>query len=169
MNLKELQANWNEFGETDPLYAILTVQGKEHNNWDVDEFFASGKKEIEELASYVRSLGAEMTGRRALDFGCGVGRLTQALAGYYDDVCGVDIAQTMVERARGFNSHSERCKYFVNETGDLRMFPDQDFDLIYSNITLQHMAPQHSKGYIREFVRLLSPSGLLVFQLPSAA
>lgn len=168
MNLKELQANWNEFGETDPLYAILTVQGKDNNNWDEEDFFASGKKEIEELASYISSLRFQMTGSRALDFGCGVGRLTQALTGFYQEVCGVDIAHTMVARARRFNRHGDRCTYYVNDRTHLRIFPDQSFDLIYSNITLQHMTPEYSKEYIREFVRLLTDSGLLIFQLPSA-
>jgi SAM-dependent methyltransferase len=50
----------------------------------------------------------------------------------------------------------------------LKLFNDNDFDFIYSNITLQHMAPRYSQKYIQEFLRILSPEGLLVFQLPDA-
>jgi hypothetical protein len=39
-------------------------------------------------------------------------------------------------------------------------------DLIYSRITLQHMPPTLQQGYIGEFVKLLAPAGLAVFQIP---
>ena len=48
----------------------------------------------------------------------------------------------------------------------LRLFPDQHFDFIYSHITLQHIEPKLSARYIREFVRVLAPGGVLIFQLP---
>ncbi|MGB2888943.1 MAG: class I SAM-dependent methyltransferase, partial [Candidatus Acidiferrales bacterium] len=41
------------------------------------------------------------------------------------------------------------------------------FDFIYSSFTLQHMAPRYAKGYLREFMRVLAPGGVLVFNLPS--
>jgi 2-polyprenyl-3-methyl-5-hydroxy-6-metoxy-1,4-benzoquinol methylase len=51
---------------------------------------------------------------RALDFGCGVGRLTQALATHYDKVDGVDISWEMINLARRHNQHGDRVKYFAN-------------------------------------------------------
>lgn len=50
---------------------------------------------------------------------------------------------------------------------DLARFPDGTFTFIYSTLVLQHMEPQFSKGYIREFVRVLAPGGVLAFQLPA--
>ncbi len=49
--------------------------------------------------------------RRALDFGCGVGRLTQALARHFNIVDGVDIAPSMIELANQFNRSGGRCRY----------------------------------------------------------
>ena len=168
MDLKELQMHWNEFGRTDPLYAILTYEGKENNRWDGEEFFASGDKEVDELMSYIASLGLKVQPGKALDFGCGVGRLTQALTKHFAEVSGVDIAPSMIELANKYNRHGSRCHYYLNGSSDLRLFSNDTFDFVYSHITLQHMAPRYSQEYIREFLRILSPAGLLAFQLPAA-
>lgn len=168
MDLKELQTHWNEFGKIDPLFAILTEAGKEGNKWDLEEFFASGKKEIDNLMEHVGSLGLQVKRGSALDFGCGVGRLSQALASHFIEVSGVDIASSMIDLADKYNHHRDRCTYYLNREGSLKIFKNDSFDFIYSNITLQHMAPRYSQGYIQEFLRILSPDGLLVFQLPAA-
>jgi ubiquinone/menaquinone biosynthesis C-methylase UbiE len=136
-------------------------------SWDVEAFFATGVTEIRSLMEDIARLGVTVGSGRALDFGCGVGRLSQGLAAYFDEVCGVDIAPSMIEQARSYNAHGERCRYYLNQSGDLGQFADASFDLIYSNITLQHIEPRYSKEYLREFLRVLAPQGLLVFQLPS--
>jgi ubiquinone/menaquinone biosynthesis C-methylase UbiE len=45
-------------------------------------------------------LRRHVTGRRALDFGCGTGRSTRLFRSYGFDVIGVDIAPSMIEGAR---------------------------------------------------------------------
>ncbi len=167
MDIKKLQKNWNEFGKTDPFWSILAYPDKKINKWQINEFFETGIKEIDEVMKYIKSLGIEISRRKALDFGCGVGRLTQALVYYFDEVYGIDIASSMIELANKYNRHGKKCKYYLNETDDLTLFPDNSFDFIYTNITLQHMEPRYSKAYIKEFLRVLIPHGLLIFQLPS--
>jgi SAM-dependent methyltransferase len=166
MSLRRLQANWNAFGKTDPLWAILTDPAKKGGGWAPEEFFATGEREIAGILDYVRSLHP-LPVRRALDFGCGVGRLAQALAGQFDAVDGVDIAPSMIELARRYNRFGERCMYHVNARKDLKLFADNRFDFVYSNITLQHIEPRFIKRYVEEFVRVLAPGGVLLFQLPS--
>jgi SAM-dependent methyltransferase len=167
MNLKELQANWNELGATDPLWAILSVPEYKGNRWDVEEFFGSGQTAITDiLGRFGNQLGLPEHHRRALDFGCGVGRLTQALADHFDHVDGVDIAPSMIEGARLANRAGESCTYHLNERDDLTIFEDAQFDFVLSEIVLQHMPSELALGYVREFVRVLGPGGLLVFQVP---
>jgi SAM-dependent methyltransferase len=167
MSLKDVQKNWNEFGRTDPLWAILTVPDKKNNQWNTEEFFDTGQREIAEVMTYVGTLPVSLARRRALDFGCGVGRLTQALCDYFESCVGVDIAASMIKQARLYNRHGDRCQYFLNESNDLRLFADDTFDLVYSVIVLQHMAPRYSRKYIQEFFRVLAPGGLAIFQIPS--
>ena len=108
-----------------------------------------------------------LTRKKTLDFGCGVGRLTQALASYFDEVHGVDIAPSMIELAKQHNFYKHKCFYHLNERDNLQLFGDRSFNFIYTNITLQHIHPTYSKNYIKEFLRILAPGGLLIMQLPS--
>lgn len=167
MNLKELQKNWHKFGEIAPLETIFCPRGRRGKKWDTEEFFTSGEREIETLIEYVKSLNLEFPRGTALDFGCGVGRTTQPLARYFDVCYGVDIASSMIELANKFNRYGDKCRYVLNETYDLKLFPDNSFNFIYSMITFQNMAPRYSKKYIKEFMRILTPGGLLIFQIPS--
>jgi SAM-dependent methyltransferase len=164
LELHELQRNWDEFGRTDPLGAILGGHGEE---WDRREFFSTGVREIHGVLRYVGSLGIPLFRRRAMDFGCGVGRLTQALCRHFDECWGIDIAPSMIDLARNYNRYGDRCKYHLNQTDNLRAFEDESWDFIYSNLVLQHMKPAFGKNYIKEFLRVLSPNGVLVFQLPA--
>jgi len=167
MRLDDLQRTWETLGETDPFWAILTDPSKKNNRWDPEEFFATGDTEIDCLMDSVAALSISLKLGRALDFGCGVGRLTQALCRHFKECVGVDIAASMIRRARAHNRFGDRCQYYVNEADDLRIFAAHHFDFIYSNIVLQHIPPKYSARYIQDFVRVLAPGGLAVFQVPS--
>ncbi|MBL8294954.1 MAG: class I SAM-dependent methyltransferase [Bryobacterales bacterium] len=167
MTPRRLQQHWDKLGKEDAMWAILTDSNRKGGRWTPEEFFAEGRNEIAAVMEYLRKHGAPPRFRHALDFGCGIGRLSQALADYCETVTGLDIAPSMVESAQKWNRHGERCRYLVNGTPDLRQLPDQSFDLIYSNIVLQHMPTAMSWAYLGEFVRVLMPGGLLCFQIPS--
>lgn len=167
MDLKELQKNWDLFGKKDPLWAILTHPDKKDGKWDLDAFFETGEREIKRLFRSLDRLEVSLSTSKALDFGCGIGRLTQALAAHFDEVTGVDIAPSMIGLANKYNKNKAKCHFILNERDDLSVFPSDSYDLIYTNITLQHMAPQYALNYLREFGRILAPDGILVFQLPA--
>lgn len=167
MDITKLRKNWEIFGKTDPLWSILTAPGMEGNKWDTDQFFETGRREINSLLEHLTSLGLSPNTGKALDFGCGVGRLTQGMAEHFQFVCGVDIAEPMIAKAEQFNKFGDHCTYHINIQDNLLLFGDGEFDFIYSNIVLQHMKPYYSRKYIAEFLRILKNEGLLVFQLPS--
>jgi len=101
-----------------------------------------------------------------LDFGCGVGRLTQAFCDYFAECHGVDIAPSMIELADRYNRRGAAARYHCNDRDDLSLFGDGTFCFVYSNLVLQHMEPAYSRKYIREFLRVLQPGGIALFQLP---
>jgi SAM-dependent methyltransferase len=164
--LAQLQSDWNRYAKADPLWAIRTDLAMKNRQWEPHAFFEAGQREIEDLMRYADSLGVELGRRHALDFGCGVGRLTRALADHFDQVCGVDISSAMLELAREYNAQIPNCVFVQNTEPSFREFPVGNFDLIYSNLTLQHMPPRYMKRYLRGLVRRLRPGGLLIFQLP---
>ncbi len=167
MTLKDVQKTYEAYGEEDPLYAVLSRKEARDNKWDVDEFFASGREEIDGAMSHLSDLGVEINKGRAMDFGCGVGRLTQALCVEFESAVGVDISYSMIESAETHNKFGDRCEYRVNTTDDLAQLDDASFDFVYSNISLQHSPPTASSNYIAEFFRILRPGGVALFQVPS--
>jgi SAM-dependent methyltransferase len=166
VDIRELRDAWNTLGEQDPMWAVLTEHQRRGGKWDPEEFFATGRREIDEVMALVAGLGLPARRDAALDFGCGVGRLTQALADHFQHVTGVDIAPSMLENARRFNEHAN-VEFVQNEKPDLAVLPDESVDLVYTTIVLQHMAPALALGYLDEFGRILRPGGAVVFTLPS--
>lgn len=165
MKLDPVRRTFEKLGREDPLYGVLTLREYRHNRGDPEEFFETGVRQIEGTLLHLDHLGRH-PGGSALDFGCGVGRLTQALALHFDEVVGVDISTSMLERAREFNRYGERVRYEHNAREDLALFPTGSLDFVNSHITLQHVPPSCSRRYIREFFRILRPGGIAVFQVP---
>ncbi|MBI2515741.1 MAG: class I SAM-dependent methyltransferase [Opitutae bacterium] len=167
MRLSSTRRHWNRFAQTDPLWAILTDPDKKGNRWQVDEFFADGRRIVAAELTRVRAGYPELRTNSALDFGCGVGRLSQALAGHFQSVAGIDLSENMLAHAHRYNQHGARVRYLHNPHPDLRLLPDDTFDFVYSLLTLQHMEPAYALRYIEEFVRVAAPGGAIFFQLPA--
>ena len=166
MKLRTLRWHWNTMGQRDPMQAILT-RSDQAIRWDLTAFFESGRDEMLAVMTDAARLLPSLPRRRALDFGCGIGRLTAALASHFDEVLGLDIADSMVETARAQHGHLPGCRFEVNLRADLQHLPTGQFDFVLAWIVLQHMPPALMKQYIAEFIRVLSPGGLLVFQVPA--
>ncbi len=163
MRFAHLVRTWEENARTDPLWSILALPGK---TWDAEEFFETGERDVAELMAYLGTKGLPLRHVRALDFGCGVGRLTQALANSFAGVDGVDVSARMIELARARDRSGGRCRFSVNPRPDLRLFADGAFDLVVSLLVLQHIPPPFSEAYVAEFGRVAAPGGALLFQAP---
>jgi len=163
MNLDKLKNDWESLAERDALWAILTDSSKASGKWDIAEFMATGEAEIEVVLSHLAKIGLRLDFEgTALDFGCGVGRLTQPLARRFGPCVGVDISRQMIEKAKALNQFAN-CQFVVADSEPRLPFPDERFSFIYSNIVLQHVPPRFSEHYLKEFVRVLAPGGVIVF------
>src|SRR6202051_2161263 len=98
--LSGLKSDWESLAQRDALAAILTDESKSGGKWDVTEFMATGDAEIETVLQHLKAIGLQPDpGGAVLDFGCGVGRLTQALARRFQSLCGIDISVEMIASA----------------------------------------------------------------------
>ena len=151
------------------MWAILSDPVNRDRRWKLDEFLATGTIEIDAVIAKARTLGHPLLWETALDFGCGVGRNTRRLASYFRSCVGVDISQRMVDSAIALNEDIPCCSFAVGDTSRLATYEDGSFDLVYSNLVLQHLPNQRLlESSIAELQRVLRRGGLLVFQLPSA-
>lgn len=136
VNVGELKQNCDSFGPTAPMWSILSRP----EGWDTDALSATGRADIESVIMALSDVEVQPTFGRALDFGYGMGRLSEALAGHFEEVVGVDIAPSMVALANRHNHVSDRCRYLVNDAPDLSYFDDVHFDFVYSNMVMQPRA-----------------------------
>ena len=160
---------WEDWGQVDPLWAVLTA-GERHGGWDLDGFFTTGLEAVGWALEHAATFGRPVNHRLALDFGCGVGRLTQALAPHFERAVGLDIAHSMVDKARQLDARRgpTGAEFAVYDTDDLSDWAGS-VDFLLSLLVLQHMASREAIAEtLRDFVRALAPGGVGVVHLPSA-
>lgn len=165
--LVEVGRAWETLAEADPLWAICVDPAGRNGGWKPADFFARGAAEVETSMARAGQLGLVTEGRRVLDFGCGAGRLTRALAAHFEKAVGVDIAQAMLDLAASGNPVADRCHFVRNTAADLAVFGDGEFDMIYSSIVLQHLPPELIRSYLAEFARVVRPGGAIIVHLPT--
>jgi SAM-dependent methyltransferase len=168
MKVAAQRQDWDDMSELDPLWAVLSAEDKRGRGWSLDEFMGSGHTEIAALMERALVLGRPRERGSALDFGCGAGRVTRALADYFQTSVGVDISPKMIEYARQLHLDIQGCKFIASAERDLSFFGADQFDLVYSRLVLQHIpSPRGILRYVEDFVRVLAPGGLLAFQVPT--
>jgi SAM-dependent methyltransferase len=142
---------WNELAHREPYYAVLTDERFLRDRMNDDarrEFFATGEADVERL------LEATSARKSALDFGCGVGRLTMALAKHFEHVAGVDVSPEMLRIARENAPH-------ITFTDAI---PDERFDFICSLIVFQHIPVRRGEEIYAELLDRLAPRGVAAIE-----
>lgn len=158
---------WEALGADDPYWAVLTDPRRKDGGWDKAEFFQTGVAEIGRVLKTLSRLGIAPRFGLALDYGCGVGRLSRALSQRFQRVLGVDIAEAMLAEARTAHAECPNIEFVRNSGDDLAGIDDASVDFIYSNIVLQHAPRTSQRLLIAEFCRVLGAGGVLVFQVPA--
>jgi SAM-dependent methyltransferase len=98
-----------------------------------------------------------VSGRRALDLGCGAGRLSVALAGRFGEVDAIDLSGAMIELARARRS---RPNITYRQADLLDVDAAGRYDFILSVMTLHHV-PDLAAA-LRHVKTLLAPGGRVV-------
>lgn len=104
-----------------------------------------------------------LTGKRALDVGCGAGLLCEPLARLGADVTGVDAAAESIAVAR---AHAEGMGLAIQyRSGELASLDLGRFDLVTCMEVLEHVADK--SAFLEQLAAHLAPGGLLVLSTPN--
>ena len=138
------------------------------NTYDDPDFFAgysrlerfgAGWTKAFEYPSFMALL-PDVSGRRVLDLGCGVGQLAHHLAERgAAEVIGVDLSERMLELARAERSHPRLT--YVREAIEQATFGSGRFDLVVSSLAIHYVADY--RGLVRRIAGWLVPDGILVY------
>ena len=126
------------------------------------ELLAAATAEVVQLLEHIGVLG---TDRRALEIGCGFGRILAALAPRLAAIHGTDISPRMVETARRRCAGLPNVSLAVTSGRDLADFAAASFDLalaVDSFPYIHHTSRALAALHVREAARVLHPGGDLV-------
>jgi SAM-dependent methyltransferase len=115
-----------------------------------------------ELAALLAEWGVLGSDRRALDIGCGIGRIEQAIAGHLRHIIGIDLSPAMIAEARRRCAGLTNAAFCVCNGRDLSLFADRCFDLILAVDSFPCIVAVGSGIAARHFAdaaRLLRPGG----------
>jgi trans-aconitate 2-methyltransferase len=128
--------------------------------WDPKTYLAFGGERTRPAAELVARVSVETPGRIA-DLGCGPANSTALLAARWPDaeIDGIDNSSAMLAAARESGVPARWIEADV-----ARWAPDRDYDVIYSNATLQWLSDHET--LLPRLVTFLAPGGVLAFQVP---
>jgi len=160
--------NWRRWGAEDPYYGVVSHPQFSGRNIDQNRnlFFNSGEEFIARiLAKADRCFAGVRKNGFALDFGCGVARLTVPLARRFSHVDGLDVSPGMLEEAR------RNCKSFglgnvefYLSNGDFAHWPRQ-YDFVNSYIVLQHIPRRRGYAIIDRLLGLVTVGGIAMLHV----
>lgn len=165
-----IAAAWQAFGESEPHWSVLSADDFRQDRLagNIDRFFETGRGEIKVLMRFLSRAGLSTMVGRAMDFGCGVGRLSFGLAAYADRVVGIDISPPhlrLAERHAAEQGIANVDFEAIASVADLDRYAG--FDLIVSRIVLQHNPPPVMAALFARLLAALAPGGCAIVQMPT--
>jgi SAM-dependent methyltransferase len=162
--MKHADRAYDRVGRTEPYYGVIALDRFLRANLDAAalcEFFETGEAQVAQVLATIRArLAADFKPLRALDFGCGVGRILIPLAREASQAVGVDVSDAMMaEAARNCRERNVTNVSFVKSDDRLSRL-EGTFDLIHSIIVFQHIAPRRVEVLVRGLLAHLEPGGV---------
>lgn len=164
---------WEKFGKDDPYFGVITDDRYRKENL-TDEgkeaFFESGINYIDELLKKIRQrIDPAFTIRRALDYGCGVGRLLIPLAGVAEEVTGVDVSESMLKEVKKNCEARSARNVVLAKTDDSLSLLKGKYDFIHSFIVFQHIPVTRGERIFEKLVAHLADEGVCVVHFTYAS
>lgn len=131
-----------------------------NSTWE--EALATGR---DDLARGMEITGLpEHPGGTVVEIGCGMGRMSAALAEHFDRVVGLDIAPRMIEEARQRNTNP-RVVFEVLDGNGLKPKAVSTCDAIISYEVLYYLPPEDLARYFRDAGTLLKSGSRFIFHI----
>ena len=152
---------WERWGRIDPYYGVLAHDRFSTANIETsrDEFFATGETHVAKLMARFEECFGPLDRGRALDHGCGVGRLTLPLARRFGEVVGVDVSPAMLSEAAANTRRTGLANIRYALADDRLTTAQGEFDFVNSYIVLQHVPVRRGIPILLALVEKTRPGG----------
>lgn len=159
---KKVETTFLDQSRWDHDYGTASLEILEKNP---DEFIVSTSKFSRAKLDLIQAMG-DIRGKKILDFGCGRGEFSIALAKMGAIVTGIDIGSDLIELSRQVAElNGVSCDFVVGSIHELP-FEDGSFDFVVGNDILHHLPQQGVADSVKEAYRVLGPGGKALFTEP---
>jgi SAM-dependent methyltransferase len=157
-----MRDDWNARAREDASYFVAFGR----RDSDDAAFFATATEVINRLEWELKRVPlAERGAWRALEIGCGPGRLMRPMSRHFVEIHGVDVSDEMIARAKEKLADIPNAHPSVSDGSSLHSFSDESFDFVYSYAVFQHIPSRDVVfAYLRDARRVMKMGGLAVFQ-----
>jgi len=162
--LEQMRADWNQRAREDVRYYVAFGR----RGQDDEEFFASAADVVRALEQELKRLPRHLQAveRRALEIGCGPGRLLRPMSRNFGELHGVDVSDEMIRLAQERFGASRSIHLRVTNGSGLAPLASDYFDFVYSYAVFQHIPSREVVlSYFDEIRRVLKTGGLVRLQL----
>jgi SAM-dependent methyltransferase len=161
MTLNDSRRFWNEKAKENPYWYVSSYGPYSGRN--LADFWESGAKVWEDLKTTLAY--SPVSSDVVVEIGCGVGRLSRAIAPEVSRLHAIDISDEMLTLAR--NEVRRSNVIFHHGDGEsLRPIPDAAADLVLAYCVFQHLPSTDTLlQYLSEMQRVAKPGGLVAFTL----
>ena len=159
-----MRADWNQRAQEDARYYVAFGR----RGQDDEEFFASAADVVRALEQELKRLPRHLqpVDTRALEIGCGPGRLLRPMSRNFGELHGVDVSNEMIRLAEERFGASRSIHLHVTNGCDLAPLASDYFDFVYSYAVFQHIPSREVVlAYFDEIRRVLKAGGLARLQL----
>jgi SAM-dependent methyltransferase len=168
--LAKIKLAWSHLGIVRPHFSVLTDKQflPEQNGKHLDKFWASGEIEAAQVERMLARYGFTDCGTKtAVEYGCGVGRVTTALARRFARVEAYDISQAHLTEARSRAQAVAAENIRFHLCADTFLDRLKPCDFFYSRIVFQHNPPPVIDQLIKRALQCLKSGGIAIFQVPT--
>jgi 2-polyprenyl-3-methyl-5-hydroxy-6-metoxy-1,4-benzoquinol methylase len=165
--MNDLKKTWLSLGKHAPFYSVMSMDKylPDNINDNLNDFYESSTSLIKLTDSILLKNNIEFKFNKILDFGCGVGRITNLLSEYGNNIYGIDISEEHLKIAR--SNVKKNNITFLNYDENYN-FPQiiNDIDFVVSFIVLQHIRSEEMKLSIKKILNSLSKNGIALLHIP---
>jgi SAM-dependent methyltransferase len=157
-----MREDWNARAREDAGYFVAFGRREQ----DDAGFFATATEVINSLEWELRRVPLAARGAwKALEIGCGPGRLMRPMSRHFIELHGVDVSDEMVALAREKLRDIPNAIPHATDGASLAEFADESFEFVYSYAVFQHIPSREIVvQYLKEIQRVLKPGGLARLQ-----
>jgi 2-polyprenyl-3-methyl-5-hydroxy-6-metoxy-1,4-benzoquinol methylase len=152
---------WQKWGRDDPYFGVLaeerfsTARIAENR----PSFFASGRDSIAGMIAQHEHHFGPLPHGRALDHGCGVGRLTLPMAREFAEVVAVDVAPAMLAEAASNAADAGLSNIRFAAADDALSGAGGGYDFVISLMVLQHVPVRRGLAIFDALIDKVAPGG----------